>query len=240
VYGRTGPRFGVDAPYVIATLGAAAVVAVVVGAASAAERVPALVAAASLAATAAWMLASSLAGKPRAIRRLVSGLVLRGDERVLDVGCGRGLLLVEAARRLDSGRAIGVDVWRGADQSGNRREATERNLAAAGVADRAEVVDGDARQLPFDDASFDVVVSSLVIHNISDKKERERALGEIRRVLKPGGRFAVIDIQYDYAPWLTANGFVIEETWMNLLFALPTRAMAARKASSEPTTAPLS
>ena len=97
------------------------------------------------------------------------------------------------------------------------------------MAGRIDVQNADIRELPFPDASFDVVVSSLVIHNISAAKERERALAEIRRVLKSGGYFAVIDISHNYAPWLVANGFTIEKRWMNLLFALPTRAILARK-----------
>jgi arsenite methyltransferase len=174
------------------------------------------------------MLWSSLWGKFVTRDRLLDRIPWRGDERVLDAGCGHGMMLVAAAKRLTTGQAIGVDIWSQIDQAQNNAAATRHNAELEGVADRIEIRDADIRKLPFDDASFDVVVSSLVIHNISEKTERERALSEIRRVLKPGGRFAVIDIQHDYAPWLAANGFVIEEKWMNVLFALPTRAVVAR------------
>src|SRR5437660_1447109 len=80
-------------------------------------------------------------------------------EAVLDVGCGRGLLLNAAARRLTTGKAVGVDLWQNADLSNNRPEATLENARLEGVADRVQVKDGDARQLPFADAVFDVVVS---------------------------------------------------------------------------------
>ncbi len=76
-------------------------------------------------------------------------------------------MLIEAARQLPDGRAVGVDLWSGKDQSGNRPEATLANAAAAGVADRVEVHMGDMTALPFADGSFDVVTSALAIHNIS-------------------------------------------------------------------------
>jgi SAM-dependent methyltransferase len=132
----------------------------------------------------------------------------RGDEAVLDVGCGRGLLLVGAARRLTSGKAVGVDLWQGADLSGNRPAATLENARFEGVADRVEVKDGDARRLPFPDASFDVVISGLALHNIPDLAGREQAVREIARVLKPGGHVALTDIQStaDYARVLRECG----------------------------------
>src|SRR6185295_9931035 len=89
------------------------------------------------------------------------------------------------------------------DQSGNRRAATLANAEAEGVVERVEVVDGDMRALPFADASFDAVVSSIAIHNLDEADDRERACLEIARVLRPGGRIAVLDLrateQYAYA-----------------------------------------
>jgi len=98
-----------------------------------------------------------------------------------------------AARRLTAGRAVGADIWRRRDQSGNSRAAAERNAVAEGVRDRVELVDADARDLPFASASFDVVVSSLAISNIRDSGGRARALREAVRVLRPGGRLRIVD-----------------------------------------------
>jgi arsenite methyltransferase len=133
-------------------------------------------------------------GKRREATRLLHAVAWRGDEAVLDVGCGHGILLVEAAKRLTTGRAIGVDVWSQKDQWRNGPEATLHNATLAGVADRVDVREADARELPFDDQSFDVVVSSLVVHNIKSRQQRERAIQEMVRVLKPGGRLAILDI----------------------------------------------
>lgn len=138
----------------------------------------------------------SKVGKYRERERLLDSIPWRGDEIVLDVGCGRGLLLVGAAKRLRTGRAVGVDIWQSKDQSGNYPEATYENARIEGVADRVEVKSGDARQLPFEDSTFDVVVSSLVFHNIHDASEREKAIQEIVRVLKGGGHVAILDVWY--------------------------------------------
>jgi arsenite methyltransferase len=144
---------------------------------------------------AAVMIVASKFGKFRVRDTLVSRIAWRGDERVLDVGCGHGLLLVAAAKRLTTGRAIGIDIWSQVDQGDNHPENTARNARIEGVADRVEIRDGDARKLDFPDDSFDIVVSSLALHNIPEKSEREQAIREIIRVLKPGGQVAIYDIK---------------------------------------------
>jgi len=99
-------------------------------------------------------------GKLSIWQELLDELDLRGDERVLDIGCGRGAVLIAAAHRVPEGRVTGVDIWRLRDQTGNNRAATERNTRAEGVSERVELADADARHLPFPSESFDTVVSS--------------------------------------------------------------------------------
>jgi arsenite methyltransferase len=153
---------------------------------------------------AAWLAAAcvngsylytTLRGKFLVWARLLDDLHLQGDEDMLDVGCGRGAVLLAAARRLPEGRAVGADLWRRRDQTGNTRAAAERNAVAEGVADRVEFLDADARALPLADASFDVVVSSLTIHNIPEADQRAQALREMVRVLRPGGRLRIVDVR---------------------------------------------
>jgi ubiquinone/menaquinone biosynthesis C-methylase UbiE len=141
-----------------------------------------------------FMFHTTLRGKFLVWAELLDGLGLRGDERILDLGCGRGAVLLMAAQRLTTGRAVGVDLWRNADQSGNSAEATLRNAVAEGVADRVELHTGDMRALSFENDRFDVVVSSLAIHNISGRPDRDKAIEEAARVLRPGGRLMIADI----------------------------------------------
>jgi arsenite methyltransferase len=137
----------------------------------------------------------TLRGKFVIWAELLASLNLRGDERILDMGCGRGAVLLMAAQYLSTGRAVGVDLWRRADQSGNSLEATQRNAVAEGVADRVELSTGDMTALPFEDSSFDLVVSSMAVHNIPDRAGREKAIDEAVRVLRPGGRLVLVDVR---------------------------------------------
>lgn len=149
--------------------------------------------AAGLIAMTAWYVYATRSGKFVVWDRVLDDLRLRGDETVLDLGCGRGAVLLAAAKRLPRGRAVGVDLWR-ADQSDNSRQATLANAAAEAVADRVEVHTADMTALPFRDNSVDVIVSSLAIHNIPTPAGRRRALDEAVRVLRPGGRLAIADL----------------------------------------------
>jgi len=167
---------------------------------------------------------SSLFGKFRTRDALLNAVPWHGDEQVLDVGCGHGLMLIGAAKRLTTGHATGIDIWQNVDQANNSANATLRNAELEGV--RVDVRDGDARKIPFGDATFDVVVSSLALHNIYNAKEREQALAEIARVLKPGGHAAIFDVRHGYAPFFERNGVTIMKKWMTMIFG---RSVVARK-----------
>jgi arsenite methyltransferase len=158
---------------------------------------------------ATWMLWDSKIGKLRSREKLLGLIPWTGRERVLDVGCGRGLMLIGAARRVPNGRAIGIDVWQSADLSGNRIESTLDNVRLEGVAHRVEVRTADMRKMPFPDDSFDVIVSRFAIHNLYDGVDRARAIAEIARVLNPGGRVVIDDIRHlrEYAAHFVKLGF---------------------------------
>jgi ubiquinone/menaquinone biosynthesis C-methylase UbiE len=209
------PDYGIDAPGAVRNLaigGAAALVLTVVALALGLAQVARMATPVAIGwlCIAGWMVWDSKVGKVRGRDRLLDSLPWRGDEAVLDVGCGRGLLLIGAARRLTTGKAVGVDIWQAADLSSNRPEGTLENARLEGVADRIEVRDGDARRLPFADGAFDVVVSKEVMHNIYNAAERDSAVREIARVLKPGGRLLLGDVRHTgrYAQVLRESGLV--------------------------------
>ncbi len=102
------------------------------------------------------------------------------------MGCGRGAVLAAVARRLTTGRVTRIDIWSTSDQSGMAREVTLRNASFDGVSDRVQIDSGDTHALPYADASFDLVVSSLATHNINSNVERRKAIVEAFRVLRPG------------------------------------------------------
>jgi SAM-dependent methyltransferase len=180
------------------------------------------------------MLRSSLVLKQRVRDHLVAALALSGDERVLDAGCGLGLALVGCAKKLTTGKAIGIDLWAAKDLSNNNPDATRANAAAEGVFDRIVVETGDITRLPFPDASFDAVISMTVIHNIPSQDARDQALCELVRVLKPGGRIALFDLLHTsrYTQVLQAAGMNVRHLRTDLLWFLPCRSLLACKPAS--------
>lgn len=223
------PDYGIDAPGVRLGMLAAgvaglimAVVSGLVGAYTAQFPSPVIAACLTLGVLVAmygffmggYMTWASRVGKLQTRQRLLDDaahmLNWTGREKVLDVGCGRGLMLVGAALRLTQGVAIGIDLWRAEDQANNTPEAALDNALLAGVADRISVDTGDARDLPYPDESFDLVVSHWVVHNIADPKDRLQVLDEMLRVLRPGGVIALADIEHvqEYRDHVLKNGAV--------------------------------
>jgi ubiquinone/menaquinone biosynthesis C-methylase UbiE len=153
----------------------------------------------------ALYLHTTLRGKHVVWRRELGRLGLNGNERLLDVGCGSGAVLLAAAQRLPCGRADGIDLWRSVDQSGNNPARTMVNARDFGVAERICLHTSDMTDLPFPDRSFDVVTSALAVHNIPTAQGRRKAVAEMARVLKPGGKLVLIDIRHthDYAAALS-------------------------------------
>jgi ubiquinone/menaquinone biosynthesis C-methylase UbiE len=177
------------------------------------------------------LLRSSLVLKKRVRDRLVAALDLKGHERVLDAGCGLGLAVIACAKRLTTGKAIGIDLWAAKDLSNNNPDATRANAAAEGVADRIEVDTGDITKLPYPDASFDVIISMTVIHNIPSAAGRDQALRELVRVLRPGGRIALFDLLYTshYTEVLHGVGMTVRDLGTDFMWFLPAHSLLAQK-----------
>jgi ubiquinone/menaquinone biosynthesis C-methylase UbiE len=150
-----------------------------------------------------------------------------GDERVLDVGCGRGLLLAGAAKQIirdkGSGHVTGIDIWSNTDMAANSAAATERNLELEGVSQICTVVSEPAQQMPFPDASFELVVSNLCLHNIYDRPTRRQAIEQIARVLRPGGTAILSDYKLtgEYAKQLMELGFAVEKRRGSFITTFP-------------------
>jgi len=181
----------------------------------------------------AWLkIHSSREGKLVLREQLLDQLALRGDEKVLDVGCGRGLLAIGAAKRLKTGKVTGIDVWNPQDLSGNSADAAKENAKAEGVADRVRFDTGDARKLVYPDSFFDSVISSNALHTLEDDRERKQAIKEMLRVLKPEGRLVIFDTAETghYAEVLRECGAqdVTLSPW-TWLWCRPSRSIAARK-----------
>jgi len=170
-------------------------------------------------------------GKFRHRDRMLNMVPWHGDEQVLDVGTGRGLLLIGAARKLTTGKGTGIDVWSAKDLSGNSLARTEANVEVEGVKEKVTLKSEDARKLSFPDASFDVVLSNLCIHNIPDTEGRAQACREIARVLKPGGTALISDFVKTgfYQKIFAASGLKVSRTGMNLLSFPPLRVIKAEK-----------
>jgi len=172
------------------------------------------------------MVQSSRVARFEARDRILDALALTGDERVLDVGSGTGLMLIGVAKKLKSGRVTGLDL------SGDSEIAKE-NAKLEGVADKAQRIDTlETPKFVYPDNHYDVVVSMLALHNAGDFETREQLIREMVRVLKPGGRVAIYDVLRtgEYAEILRAAGAqTVELSPVTWPWCLPTRTVTARK-----------
>jgi ubiquinone/menaquinone biosynthesis C-methylase UbiE len=134
-----------------------------------------------------WLIETCLfRGKGRELRQRAASLArLLPGEQVLDVGCGTGTLAIEVQRRVGSaGRVVGIDP--GKEQIARARaKAARRHMPI-------EFQVGVIEQLAFPDQTFDVVLSTLMMHHLPASLKRQ-GLAEIARVLKPGGRLVIAD-----------------------------------------------
>ena len=132
--------------------------------------------------------------------------LLRSDQDlVLDAGCGGGRTTLALTKVHKNGRVVALDRFDAYYIDGGGRALLERNLRIAGLAERVQVEQGDLTALPFPDASFDAAVSAHVIDHL--KQQKRTGLAEIRRVLKPGGRFLMVVWVPGWATFSLANVF---------------------------------
>jgi SAM-dependent methyltransferase len=191
--------------------------------------------------TGGLMVSYSKSGKLRHRDRMLDKVQWTGTEAVLDVGTGRGLLLIGAAKRITSGHVTGIDIWSSKDLSGNGPKALMANVELEGVGDRANALSEDARNLSTPDASFEVVLSNTCLHNIGEPAGRAKACAEIARVLKPGGVAVISDykLMREYEAEFKKCGLVVEMCPLDWTGTFPPmRILVARKPSPKQQTAP--
>ena len=142
-----------------------------------------------------WSALLSLGQDPRWRRFLVSRVRAGPEDTVLDVATGTAAVAIELVRR------TGCSVV-GLDQSSEMLAEARRRVAAAGLADRIELVEGTADALPFEDASFDGLTFTYLLRYVDDPA---RTLRELARVVRPGGSIASLEFGVPeglwHAPW---------------------------------------
>jgi SAM-dependent methyltransferase len=127
-----------------------------------------------------------------------------GSGRVLDAGAGSGRAAVGVLLARPGTRVTALDIYEGyMGIDDNTPARFMKNAQIAGAADRAEARRGDAREMPFADASFDAVVSSYMIDHLR-RDGRTKALHEVARVLKAHGEFLLLIVNTDWWTWLVS------------------------------------
>jgi ubiquinone/menaquinone biosynthesis C-methylase UbiE len=112
---------------------------------------------------------------------------------VLDVGSGTGRTAVQIAKRLTTGKLVGIDIWDTMELGGNSPERAYTNAEIEGVKAKVEFKFGNVLEIPFDNDVFDIVTCSSVLNNLPGEKNRIKALKQIFRVLKPGGKYMLLE-----------------------------------------------
>jgi ubiquinone/menaquinone biosynthesis C-methylase UbiE len=126
----------------------------------------------------------SFMGAARAREELIKQASIQPNQRVLDLGCGTGTLVVLLKRKYPAAEIVGVDP----DPKALQR--AQKKIRRAGVA--VQLDEGFADELPYEAGTFDRVLSSFMLHHL-EEHEREKTLREVLRVLKPVGTFHLLD-----------------------------------------------
>jgi ubiquinone/menaquinone biosynthesis C-methylase UbiE len=128
-------------------------------------------------------------GQERKIRQATLELVeIQPADRILEVGCGTGSLTLAAKTKAGThSQVFGIDI--AADMIDTARQ----KAAKAGLDVQFQV--GRIETIPYPDSQFDLVLSSLMLHHVHDPKDKQQGIAEALRVLKPGGRLLIVDME---------------------------------------------
>lgn len=169
------------------------------------------------------MIAYAKYGKFKQRGRILKLHEWKGDEKVLDVGTGLGLLMIGAAKKLNSGKSYGIDIFNSYDLSDNTIEQTKLNTEFEKVSDKTEILTENILKTNFDDNYFDVIISNLCLHNLYKKEERKQACREIYRILKPGGEAIISDFKHtaEYKKEFESLGMKVQKKGAYFLDTFP-------------------
>jgi ubiquinone/menaquinone biosynthesis C-methylase UbiE len=147
-------------------------------------------------------------------------LELNGDEYMLDVGSGTGRTAIQMAKRLTTGKLVGIDIWDTMELGDNSPERAYKNAEIEGVKDKVEFKFGNVLEIPFRDNSFDIATCSSVLNNLRVEKNRIKALKEILRVLKPKGKCMLLEPLRNFRMFCAFTPFAVlqlgkRENWEN-------------------------
>lgn len=114
---------------------------------------------------------------------------------------------------------VGIDIYSG--MSGNSPDQAYRNAELEGVINRVEFKYGNILEIPYPDNTFDMVTAGSVLHELREEEDKIKALKEIRRVLKPGGKFITVELLRDAKMFFAMLFFAFvwkpKQYWTNLL-----------------------
>jgi arsenite methyltransferase len=139
---------------------------------------------------------SSRYGKVRASTEMLRRLNWNGIDRVLDIGCGHGMLMLLVNKCNPDAQLIGMDVWNADSQYENSESMLWKNLDGAGIAKRCSVETMDIRQTRFAEKNFSKLVSSLTLHEIRNAPHRRLAVREALRLVQAGGEVAFLELRH--------------------------------------------
>lgn len=125
--------------------------------------------------------------------KIVKLLALKNEEKLLDVGCGTGSLLIVAKKLYPQITAVGIDIDEKILKIAKNKTIKE-NL-------KIEFIKTSSNKLPFNDSSFDIVVSSLVFHHLP-LDVKKQTIGEVKRILRKGGQFLLVDFGKTNNLWI--------------------------------------
>jgi SAM-dependent methyltransferase len=112
------------------------------------------------------------------------------EDFILDAGCGSGRATIELSKVSKNGQIVALDLFNPESESISSKDLLEKNINIAGITDKVRIVQGNVKNLEFEDNTFDTAISALLVNNLG--KSKLTGLKELFRVLKLGGKILII------------------------------------------------